>query len=94
MKILKIHKCFLLPDIINLTHKEMDVANENMDMFRKAGFDLEEFGENTIKLTGVPTICINLDNKDLFLETLDEINTVARTAKQEKRRKIYCYCCL
>lgn len=77
----------LLPDIINLTHKEMDVANENMDMFRKAGFDLEEFGENTIKLTGVPTICINLDNKDLFLETLDEINTVARTAKQEKEEK-------
>ena len=58
-----------------------------MDMFRKAGFDLEEFGENTIKLTGVPTICINLDNKDLFLETLDEINTVARTAKQEKEEK-------
>ena len=77
----------LLPDIINLTHKEMDVAKENMEMFRKAGFDLEEFGENTIKLTGVPTICINLDNKDLFLETLDEVNTVARTAKQEKEEK-------
>ena len=73
----------LLPDIITLTHKEMDIAKENMDMFRKAGFDLDEFGENTIRLTGVPTICVNLDNKDLFLETLDEINTVARTAKQE-----------
>ena len=24
-----------------------------------------------------------------ILETLDEINTVARTAKQEKKRKIY-----
>ena len=77
----------LLPDIITLTHKEMDIAKENMDMFRKVGFDLEEFGENTIKLTGVPTICIDLDNKDLFLETLDEINTVARTAKQEKEEK-------
>lgn len=77
----------LLPDIITLTHKEMDIAKENMDMFRKAGFDLDEFGENTIRLTGVPTICVNLDNKDLFLETLDEINTVARTAKQEKEEK-------
>ena len=28
-----------------------------------------------------------LDNKELFLETLDEINTVARTAKQEKEEK-------
>ena len=30
---------------------------------------------------------MNIDNKDLFLETLDEINTVARTAKQEKEEK-------
>ena len=77
----------LLPDIITLTHKEMDIAKENMEMFIKAGFTLEEFGENTIKLTGVPDMCLDLDTKELFLETLDEINTVARTAKQEKRRK-------
>ena len=77
----------LLPDVITLTHKEMAIARENMEMFAKAGFSLEEFGENTIKLTGVPTVCIDIDNKDLFLETLDEINTVARTAKQEKEEK-------
>ena len=56
-------------------------------MFRKAGFELEEFGENTIKLTGVPNICLDLDTKELFLEALDEINTVARTAKQEIEEK-------
>ena len=28
-----------------------------------------------------------MDTKELFLETLDEINTVARTAKQEKEEK-------
>ncbi len=77
----------LLPDVITLTHKEMEIAKENIKMFEQAGFSLEEFGENTIKLTGVPTICIDLDNKELFLETLDEINTVARTAKQEKEEK-------
>ena len=77
----------LLPDIITLSHKEMEIAKDNMEMFEKVGFCLEEFGENTIKLTGVPTICIDIDNKELFLETLDEINTVARTAKQEKEEK-------
>ena len=77
----------LLPDVITLTHKEMDIAKENISMFEQAGFSLEEFGENTIKLTGVPTVCIDLDTKELFLETLDEINTVARTAKQEKEEK-------
>lgn len=73
----------LLPDIITLSHKEMEIAKDNMQMFRKAGFMLEEFGENTLKLTGVPEMCINLETKELFLETLDEINSISRTAKQE-----------
>ena len=73
----------LLPDVITLTHKEMNIARDNMEIFENAGFELEEFGENTIKLNGVPTVCYDLDTKELFLETLDEINTVARTAKQE-----------
>lgn len=77
----------LLPDVITLTHKEMDIAKDNLDLFKKAGFTLEEFGDNTLKVTGVPTFCLDLDTKDLFLETLDEINTVARTAKQEKEEK-------
>lgn len=77
----------LLPDVMTLSHKEMDIARENMEMFHQAGFSFEEFGENTIKLTGVPTVCVDLNTKELFLETLDEINTVARTAKQEKEEK-------
>ena len=77
----------ILPDVITLSHKEMDIAKDNMALFKKAGFMLEEFGDNTIKLMGVPNICINLDTKQLFLETLDEINTVARTAKQEIEEK-------
>lgn len=77
----------LLPDIITLTHKEMDIAKDNMQLFRQAGFVLEEFGENTIKLSGVPDVCVDLDTQELFKETLDEINTVARTAKQEKEEK-------
>ena len=77
----------LLPDIITLSHKEKSVITENLDMFEKAGFILEEFGDNTIRLIGVPAICLELDTKELFLEILDEIDTVAITAKQEKEDK-------
>ena len=77
----------LLPDIITLTPKEMNIAKDNFDLFERAGFIVEEFGENTIKLSGVPEICVDLETKELFMETLDEINTVARTAKQEKEEK-------
>ena len=77
----------LLPDIITLTHKEMDIARANYKMFEQAGFTLEEFGENTIKLTGVPNICIDLDTKELFMNILDEIDTVAVTARQQIEEK-------
>lgn len=77
----------LLPDVITLTNKEMNIARDNFKLFERAGFMVEEFGENTIKVSGVPEICIDLDTKELFMETLDEINTVARTAKQEKEEK-------
>ena len=73
----------LLPDIINLSHKDFETAKANIEMFEKAGFTLEEFGENTIKLTGVPNICIDLDTKELFLNILDEIGTLSVTAKQQ-----------
>ena len=77
----------ILPDIITLTHKEMDIAKDNIELFRKAGFIIDEFGDNTIKISGTPSICIDLNTRDLFLETLDEINSVARTAKQEIENK-------
>lgn len=77
----------LLPDIVQLSNKEMDIAKENVEMFAKAGFEFEEFGENTIKVTSVPSMCENLNTKELFLELLDEIDTVAVTATQEKEDK-------
>ena len=77
----------LLPDIITLTHKEMDIAKENIEMFRRAGFSFEDFGDNTIKLVSVPSMCEKLNTKQLFLDLLDEIDTVAVTARQEKEEK-------
>ena len=77
----------LLPDIINLNTREMGIFKDNKEMFNKAGFVVDEFGDNTVKLTGVPEFCLDFDTKEIFLETLDEINTVARTAKQELENK-------
>lgn len=77
----------LLPDIITLNSKDMEVARENMQMFTQAGFVLEDFGDDTIKLSGVPTACLELNTKELFYQIVEAINTVARTSKQEKEEK-------
>ena len=77
----------LIPDIVPLDTKQMDIAKENMEMFKKAGFDFEEFGDNTIKLTSVPSICENLNTKKVLLELLSELDTVAVTEREEKEIK-------
>ena len=77
----------LLPDIISLSHKEMEIIKENVEMFEKAGFSFEAFGENTLKLNGVPNICIDMNTKQFFLELLDEIDNYARTDRQEKEER-------
>jgi DNA mismatch repair protein MutL len=77
----------LLADILTLSNKEMSIAKENKEMFIKAGFDFDEFGDNTIKLTAVPSMCEEMNTKKLFLEILDEMDTVAVTAGKEKEEK-------
>ena len=65
----------LIPEIINLTHKECEFVKENIELFQKAGFDIEEFGDNSVKINGIPDIEYRekTTSKDLFMDTLDEM---------------------
>ena len=72
-----------LKTMLNVALPKGRLGEKVYAMFEKAGFMVEEFGENTLKLTGVPEMCLDLETKEMFLETLDEINSVSRTAKQE-----------
>ena len=77
----------LLPEIITLTNKEFNVVKENMDLFSKSGYVIEEFGDNTIKITGVPYICFDINVKDLFMDILDELLGSTKTYKEEREEK-------
>ena len=73
----------LLPDVITLSYREMEIVRSNMDVFKKAGFELEEFGINTIKLIAVPSMTEILNTKELFLDILDELDSSYVTGKDE-----------
>ncbi len=77
----------LLPDIVELPKRDMHIVKDHMELFENAGFTLEEFGENTIKITGVPSICFEMDTKDLFMDILDGIDITNRTTKQDVEEK-------
>ena len=72
----------LIPEVVNLTHKEMEFMQNNLELFKNYGFDIEVFGENSIKINGIPDIeyKIKIDTKDVFMDILDEMLTKERTS--------------
>ena len=71
----------LMPEVVNLTHREMEFIQSNIELFQNYGFDIEAFGENSIKINGIPDIeyKIKIDTKDVFMDILDEMLTKERT---------------
>lgn len=65
----------LAPEIIELTHSEVQLVNDNLSTFKKIGFLIESFGINSIILRGVPIVFGEPDSKKLFLDILDKLNS-------------------
>lgn len=78
----------LAPEIFELTNKELSLVYENMDLFEKLGFEVSEFGHNTIQIRGVPLIFGKPNIRDLFLEILDNIDKDIKSNYQMKLDKI------
>ncbi len=74
----------LIPTLVELTTKEMDAVRNNIEMFERAGFMLEEFGENSIKISGVPNIGYDIEYKSMFRDIIDELLGANKTEKSEK----------
>lgn len=83
----------IVPEIIELTNSEMNKLLDNIKIFIKLGFDLEEFGSNCIALRGVPLVFGNPKGRELFLDILDNIDFEVKSSydlKVEKIMKISC----
>lgn len=74
----------LIPIIVELTSKEKLVVDQNIDMFEKSGFVLEEFGENTIKISGVPNVGYDIEYNSMFKDIIDELLGANKTQNSEK----------
>lgn len=70
----------LVPEIIELSPREMDFIYHNKRLFQNCGFEIELFGQNTIKITGIPDLEYKSKTKNLFLDILDEMITPTRSA--------------
>lgn len=83
----------LIPEIIELNNIDMSRCLENIEIFKNLGFDLEEFGSNSIALRGVPLLFGTPQSKELFLDILDNIDSNIQSNYDTKVNKIMKIAC-
>ena len=77
----------LIPSLVELKHNEQELVMRNKELFEETGFELEEFGDNMIKISGVPNIGYDMDYVELFKDTLDELKMETKTTKGEREAR-------
>jgi DNA mismatch repair protein MutL len=63
----------MIPEIVELKNNEVDIVNSNKELFDKAGFEMEEFGGNSFKISAVPGEITGIAIKELFYDLVDSL---------------------
>lgn len=63
----------LAPVAVNLTKDEFIAISENVELIKKCGFELEEFGESQIIVRAIPSLVDGDSVKDLMLEIAQKL---------------------
>ncbi len=64
----------LVPYLLNLNDLEFDFITQNIELLKKYGFDINEFGKNCYKITSVPMLLNGIDLKEYFDSILANLN--------------------
>ena len=62
----------LIPFVLTLNPEDDQILNANLDAIKSVGFDIDEFGERTYKISAVPTIVSDIDFNKFFSMFLAE----------------------
>lgn len=61
------------PIILNLTMKEAQIMRTHISRFLNIGFEIEEFGQDSFAVRGVPDNLFHLARKELLMEMIDQM---------------------
>ena len=73
----------MVPSIIDLSIDDYSYFEENKEVFKEAGFLLQDFGGNSLSLKEVPYFLGKLNPKKLFLEILDNLKNLGNGKTSE-----------
>ena len=84
---LRIGQSRICPTDVIVKNNEKETVLRNIELFEQTGFVLEEFGDNMIKISGVPNIGYDMDYVELFKDTLAELKMETKTTKEEREER-------
>ncbi len=81
------------PSVFELSVVESNILKDNLGIFKKIGFEIEEYGRNSILIRSVPYIFERFD-KNLFMDMLSEIGEIRQKAAGKiKEERIIRFAC-
>lgn len=83
----------LLPIIIDLSSKEYNKYIDNISIFNNLGFNIESFGENTIRISSVPIIMGEPCSGSIFNDILDTLSESKNSIDMNKEKIIISLSC-
>jgi len=83
----------LAPIIVHLSAKEMAVIEDNLETLADAGYSVEPFGQQDIRITAVPFIMGKAELKPLFLEMLQSLSQLKAATIDARRAEIMQMAC-
>ena len=73
----------LVPYVLNTNYLESNFINNNIDVFKSLGFDIEPFGINSFKVSSVPVLLKDISLYQFFNEVLQDVNKNLNLTKSD-----------
>ena len=83
----------LTPLVIHLSAREMALINDNLDVLQEAGYTVEPFGDQDIRVSAVPFVMGRAEMRPLFLEMIQSLGGLKNATLDARRSEIMQMAC-
>ncbi|MGI6239024.1 MAG: DNA mismatch repair endonuclease MutL [Christensenellales bacterium] len=86
-------QALLLPFVMDVTPREMDLITSFDEALRDAGYEVEPFGDRSISVRAVPFVLGRANLRPAFMDTLDSLDRISAATREARRDEIAIMAC-
>ncbi len=83
----------LTPIVLRLSAREMALIQENLEVLRESGYEVEPFGETDVQVRAVPFILGRAELRPAFMDTINALNRLRNATVDSRRAEIMQMAC-